>query len=256
MRNGTCFLRKRWVPNISANASSCWPSAAAHDGRREVDPHSTQGANLQRTAENWPSPRAEDAESCGNHPNATDSLTGATALWATPNTPNGGRSMTPEDVMARGATENGKRQVGLENEAKLWATPTSRDHKDGSSVENVPENGLLGRMAVNWTTPTNASALHPGQLTLAGGQDLLTVEANTFPSLHPDVMITGLGSLLRAWTRPSCPVLNERFAAWLMGWPPGWSNSESAVTEWCHYRRRLHSLLCGIVCSTREAVEA
>ena len=36
-----------------------------------------------------------------------------------------------------------------------WGTQTSRDWKDGSSVANVPENGLLGRQVVNrqWPTP-------------------------------------------------------------------------------------------------------
>lgn len=28
----------------------------------------------------------------------------------------------------------------------IWPTPTSRDHKDGCNVANVPENGLLGRV--------------------------------------------------------------------------------------------------------------
>lgn len=32
----------------------------------------------------WPTPRSADSEACGNHPNATDSLTGATRNWGTP----------------------------------------------------------------------------------------------------------------------------------------------------------------------------
>jgi hypothetical protein len=42
----------------------------------------------------------------------------------------------------------------LKGAALLWGTPTARDLKDGASCENVPENGLLGRMAANWATPT------------------------------------------------------------------------------------------------------
>ena len=36
-----------------------------------------------------------------------------------------------------------------------WGTPTSRDHKDGTSIGNVPINGLLGRQVVGagWPTP-------------------------------------------------------------------------------------------------------
>lgn len=33
------------------------------------------------------------------------------------------------------------------------------------------------------------------------------------------------GRLLRLWTPPSCPAENERFAAWMMGWPPGWADA-------------------------------
>ena len=39
---------------------------------------------LSKQTSLWPSPRSEDSESCGNHPDATDSLTGATKLWTTP----------------------------------------------------------------------------------------------------------------------------------------------------------------------------
>lgn len=37
-----------------------------------------------------------------------------------------------------------------------WATPTTRDHKDGSSDGTVPINGLLGRQVwqAGWSTPT------------------------------------------------------------------------------------------------------
>ena len=36
---------------------------------------------------------------------------------------------------------------GLATHVKMWPTPTTRDHKDGTakSCQNVPENGLLGR---------------------------------------------------------------------------------------------------------------
>lgn len=38
--------------------------------------------------------------------------------------------------------------------AQPWGTPTARDWKDGSSVANVPENGLPGRQVVNRPLPT------------------------------------------------------------------------------------------------------
>jgi hypothetical protein len=41
-----------------------------------------------------------------------------------------------------------------------WPTATTRDHKDGDAkaCANVPENGLLGRVAANWPAPTASDA--------------------------------------------------------------------------------------------------
>lgn len=69
-----------------------------------------------------------------------------------------------------------------------WATPTTRDYKDGASIQNVPENALLGRQAhqvsgVNTTSPP------------AG-----TVKAAASPKA----------------------VLNPAFSAWLMGFSLEW----------------------------------
>src|SRR5262245_59852684 len=44
-------------------------------------------------------------------------------LWATPHTPNGGRVNTEEEILNRGTTERGKRQVSLESQVKMWPTP-------------------------------------------------------------------------------------------------------------------------------------
>lgn len=56
-----------------------------------------------------------------------------------------------------GATATGA-QLNLDDVATLapWATPTTRDHKDGgSTLENTPVNGLLGRQVslVGWASP-------------------------------------------------------------------------------------------------------
>lgn len=65
-----------------------WTTPQAHDVTERdsgQQPTSKAGnACLARDARTWPSPRAEDSESCGNHPAATDSLTGASANWPTP----------------------------------------------------------------------------------------------------------------------------------------------------------------------------
>ena len=59
--------------------------------------------------------------------------------------------------------QSGK-QVGLEASAYLagWATPTSKDHKDGPPCANVETNALLGRQVWLSHVPTeNRGALNP-----------------------------------------------------------------------------------------------
>lgn len=112
-------------------------------------------------------------------------------LWPTPNVPNGGRTMSPEDIENSGATDKGKRQVGLENVAKLFATPAARDWKSGgASVETMSRN----------SRPLNEQASHlprPDQATGANGRKS--------PST----------SGLR---------LNPAFDCWLIDWPWWWTN--------------------------------
>lgn len=59
------------------------PKTSDQFGAREEDGKRGVGLNTQAQT-NWPSPRAEDSESCGNHPEANDSLTGTVESWATP----------------------------------------------------------------------------------------------------------------------------------------------------------------------------
>ena len=57
-------------------------------------------------------------------------------LWPTANCPNGGRTLSPEDVLNKGATAAGKRQVDLRNLLKvvLWRAPTKEDTGRGPST--------------------------------------------------------------------------------------------------------------------------
>lgn len=91
MQNGRCYQRKPLALRISASAFSSWPTA-----------------------------RAEDSESAGNHPNATDSLTGATRNWPT------ARAMD-----AQGATymnqRDGSTRMMLGGAAQTWPTASARD---------------------------------------------------------------------------------------------------------------------------------
>ncbi len=149
---------------------------------------------LAHQAGAWPTPRGEDSESCGNHPGATDSLTGATKQWPTPNVPNGGRGMSEEAVLKKGVMENGKKhQVDLGAAAQYWPTPSA----DGSAGEDSPDLTRKGSKLVNakagrvlqtnlatevkhWATPTTADKSTPRKQT-DGGRSLMT-DAATWPT--------------------------------------------------------------------------
>jgi hypothetical protein len=61
----------------------------------------------------WPTARREDGESCGNHPGATDSLTGATKQWnnthdKTPNLSRQVYRLHQDQMIADGPTSSAK----------------------------------------------------------------------------------------------------------------------------------------------------
>ncbi len=98
MLNGCVFERPTWEPPTGVTASGSWPTA-----------------------------RAEDSESCGNHPGATDSLTGASRNWYTPTCQSAKHGEVSPAEMKREA---------IHVQAAQWHTPSTVDHKtDGPKVE-------------------------------------------------------------------------------------------------------------------------
>lgn len=104
--------------------------------------------------------------------------------WLTPNCPNGGRSVSAELVESKGATEDGKRTVGLESQTKHWATPMSAD--DGHKVTAASKIGLIPQVA-RWPTPragTNGSDSGSSQRQQKGPNLGLKDAAKQWPTPH------------------------------------------------------------------------
>lgn len=59
------------------------PNGANVSSRKQVGATEREPL-LDLQARQWSTPQGEDSESCGNHPGASDSLTGATGAWPTP----------------------------------------------------------------------------------------------------------------------------------------------------------------------------
>jgi hypothetical protein len=92
----------------------------------------------------WSTARAEDGENCGNHPQATDSLTGATRNWPTPSAHEAG---TLNQSDAGGPPQN------LAVTARTWSTPSAHDGRRPGSDATSTQGMNLKRDAERWPTP-------------------------------------------------------------------------------------------------------
>jgi hypothetical protein len=219
MRNGYVCGHPTWVPRIGASGGSVWPTAKARDykGSRTDETHFS---DLDKRAEHWPTPRVGGHGEQGAHKSPTgnlDALEPAAIFWATPNTSNGGQSMSAEDVAAKGATAKGKRQVGLESQTKHWPTPTSTDQKSSGAANYSTESGRH-----SGTTLTDACRY-----------------------FHPDPPTTTNGEPSSSTPPTSRQRLNPAFVCWLMGNLWWWTRAEpisfgALEMESWRYRQRWH----------------
>jgi len=166
----------------------------------------------------WPSTRAVDSQRGGNHPGATDSLTGATKAWP---------------------TSNARDAKGID-----------QHHHEGAAGNSLPN------AVVNWATAQAHDIRKRGagnRLNPLGGGACLATEVCELPFIRPGAATnptpttptSALGLLLQSWARPECPRLNPVFQWWLMGWPsPTLIFSASAATEWFRWRQQSLSMLC------------
>ena len=171
-------------PGLAASAMT-WPTPTlqSHSGSAAYSTESGRhsGTTLTDAIRMWPTARAEDSESCGNHPGAMDSLTGATRLWATPtednannaggpsrtngtyrdlnedvanwptpNVPNGGRTTSTSNYREDGS----KQQIDLGAIAGQWRTPNTRDHHAQGPREDAQQRQItLCDQTAIWQTP-------------------------------------------------------------------------------------------------------
>lgn len=154
-----------------------------------------------------------------------------------PQVPNGGRSTAHAEQVGNTLYHEGKKvQLGLESQARQWATPAARDHKGSSEGSMFRQDGksradLLDCQAEQFFRPPS-SLDRP----IAGGSMSSTDSPNT--------------------NQPSVKrKLNPIFVEALMRWPTGLSGferQETALTQWS--QQQLSYLLA--LCSTKPNAQA
>lgn len=97
--------------------------------------------------------------------------------WLTPKMPNGGRSLSREEVDTKGATDHGKITVDLGSQVRHWPTP------HGLAADHGPDGNEFAKSVRSWPTPTCADA-DRASLTYSHGANnpTLTGAARTWPT--------------------------------------------------------------------------
>jgi hypothetical protein len=242
---------------ITAEGEPWQPGERAYD--RETGRMCQTG--LTQQAEHWPTPMAGTPAQNGNNAAGSSDfslkameLAEAMRVWATPQARDHFPAHTPERIAAMKALGHGMRN--LNDEAASWATPRAEDSESAGMRHGRGVADTLTAQTSSWATPVanQHKGSSPGSVTRADGKsrmDILHYQAEQgFPFSLPAPPIPA-----GATSSPPSRRLNPRFVEWLMGWPIGWTDCESAETGLSRWLLHSRGVLSTLVSPPPSAVD-
>lgn len=125
----------------------------------------------------------------------------------------------------------------------MWPTPTTQDAKNNAGPSQWERNTLpLNVEVMMWPTPTAMDSHSSGG---KEGKNVTLTDATVRSSRPDDQPESPNGKPGSTRLR----VLNPRFVEALMGWPIGWTDCASEVTEWSQWLQRWRSYTFAIAYS-------
>lgn len=187
-------------------------SRKASSRRRKSAPHTEGSGSLS-----WRSPAAQEPGV------SADSLTGATGMWRTPDSPSSGGPRNRQESIGQG------HQTTIAEQAEHWMTPSANEDAAGTVDGKMQK--MLTHQAKEWATPRgsdwNGASMervnNPEKRFQLREQDLFAE-----PS-HPDLEMPPHGNESSESAPTSRRQLNPRFVEWLQGWTPG----HTSLVHWC-----------------------
>ena len=247
-------LENRLRANLEGSGSQLFALKWKHWGMQSGRPICALRASGRRTSGSdcgsWPTPRVGGQSGTAEH----GDLEGVANLasWATPKVATGKYQYSSGDhdkkvlnlegqvelaswptPMAGTPAQKGYNEAGNTDASRKvvalasWATPTTRDHKDGAStLENTPVNALLGRQVLGTTSPGSpAQTESKGQLAPWPTPDQGARGAPRDPTKKMRESGTKIQQTLNATAAQTGKgQLNPSFSLWLMGYPSEWLN--------------------------------